>query len=119
MNSKFKYYWGAIIFCQLIVIVLFFVLNDRSMPLRDTVNSLIENRNAICLEHQIITSVDKKSYICGEMDLGLNYVNHFLELRNSLTEKTIYLLTLITVFSNLLIIKILKKIPNSNGARHN
>jgi hypothetical protein len=103
MSKEFRYYWIAIICGQILAVVLLFVLNDRGMPLADTIVSLRVNRDVLCAEHKTIAAADRMSHICGKMDLDLSYVNHFFKLRNSFTEKTIYFLILMTVFSNIMI----------------
>lgn len=100
--KNYRYLWYLVMLAQIAGVTLLLILNNRNVPLDNVVNSIGTDVKVICEPHNAITAKDSLSYVCGRLLVNVGNIQYSLFIRNSLTDKTIYFVTLVMVLSNLL-----------------
>ena len=100
--KNYRYFWYLVMLAQIAAVGLLLVLNNRNVPLDTVVNSISSDVKVICDPHKAINAKDSLGGVCGRLLINVGNLQYSLAIRNSLTDKTIYFLTLVLVFSNFL-----------------
>lgn len=101
--KNYRYLWYLVMLAQIAAISLLLILNNRNVPLDNVVNSIRSDVKVICEPHSVINAKDSLSGLCGRLLINVGNIQYSLVSRNSLTDKTIYFLTLVMVLSNFLL----------------